>query len=250
MYLTISIIVLAFYTINVPGLKDKALIYWVLGLSGIAIWGVSKGITKVKGSVDFPNPIIWESENVFGKVDRRQTVLMFLIASIIAIYVFFSVAGTPLFQLVAAPQFQVIASTPGVQAILVVFTSSMEDFFFWGVLLALIYGVVYIGTKNQYISMAITGILTPLSFMFFHFLVYGTVNVPASTSVFFFGLMMSLAVLVTRNLLFPFMIHAANNFAITIFSGTGGIPGIMWIGWTIILFMLSMTAVLFFRLRK
>lgn len=249
MLIVFAIVILAFYSTNIPALKDKANVYWVLGVTSLAIWGVSKGITKTKG-LDFPNPIIWESKAVWGQVTRKHIYIMALVGAAISIFLFFSIASAPTLSIVAAPKFQILEVTREISSLLVVFASIMEDFFFWGVILSVLYGITFLTSRNHYISLAVTGIATPLTFMFFHTLVYGTTNVPASTSVFFFGLTMTIMVLVTRNLMLPIMVHATNNLALTYFEGTGGVSGIAWLGYTLIFIMILLSGYIYFRRRK
>lgn len=244
-----SIMILAFYATNIPEIGARAQTYWILGITSVAVWGVSKGITKVKG-LDFPNPIVFEGKTMIGDMTRKKYAVLFLVSLSLGIYIFFSVASSPTLSIVAAPHFQIVEVTPEISSLFTFMASLMEDFFFWGVVLALIYGVVYILSRSYYISLGVAGIGTPLTFMLFHTLVYGTTNVPASTGVFFFGVMMTLAVITTRNLTFPIIVHGMNNVALNLFESTGGLEGIQWLGYTIILILLVTSLWIWFRWRK
>jgi hypothetical protein len=244
-----SIVVLAFYTINIPDVSQRAMIYWVLGVTSLAVWGVSKGVTKVKG-IDFPNPIIFEADSMLGAVTRKKYAVFLLGSLIVGIWVFFSVASAPTLSILQAPKFQVIEVTTEVSAVLTFMSSLMEDFFFWGVVLSLIYGIVYIMSRSYYISLGAAGFGAPLTFTLFHTLVYGTTNLPASTSIFVMGVLFSALVLITRNLTFPIIVHGLNNISLNVFSATGGIYGIEWLGYTLIFALTLMAIYVWFRWRR
>jgi len=218
--IVVGIIVLAGYATNIPELQGGATIYWVLGLTSLAFLGVSLGIKKIKG-IDFPNPIIHEKNTLFfGALSRKTWAIIIIGLSLVSLYIFFSMSSQTPAAIIGAPTFQVVEVTPTISTIFSIFAANQEDLFFFGVVPALLFMLVYIGSKNQIISLISAAIGSPVVFMFYHTLRYGN-TMPASMQwVFMFGAIMTVTVLVTRSLVAPLFIHAANNAGIDFFRST------------------------------
>ena len=215
--MTIVLLTLSFYTINVEGVMQQALIYWILLITAIVIWVMSKVIEAKKG-LDFPNPILWEDTTTFGKLSTKTHIAILLVFILIGSYLFSQIGSAPTFQIVSSPHFQLIKFSPTVGSILDGVAGMVEDLVFWGIVLPLIFGISYYFTKNFVIALIIALMLTPFIFMSFHIGVYGFNQIVTMQKVYIFGFLMSLLVYTFRNVLLASCIHFANNASLSYFS--------------------------------
>lgn len=225
---TIGIAILAWYSVNIPEFAAQATKFWILGLTALLITGISL-VIKRAGGADFPNPIIHEKSTlVFGEWSRKRWLLVVTVLAVLSLYLFFSIGGQTTAAIMSAPSFQVIEPTPALSAFMSVFAAIMEDLFFWGLMPALTFVVIYALTRNSFASLIAAFALNPFIFATYHTLVYGATSPISTAWVFGFGMLMTSATLLLRSLVVPLFIHASNNAAIIFFSGTAIIGGMFW----------------------
>jgi len=244
---------LGFYAFNVPEMNAQVMPYWLLLLTG-TLFTISAVIIKtVKPDIPFPGTAVFEKP-LFDIGDFNF--LYVVVPILVGLFLLASVGGHTQASLFGAPTFQAIEITSDVKGIITFFAANAEDIFFSGFMTPLIFGVAYymlkdrLGRPNtEIVSALITLILSPLIFMFYHFLRYGFTDVVSSTNVFVLGLIFCLWVLLTRNLIGPLAIHAGNNLGKFFYdAGLGSYASLM--GWILILVVIVVTVFWYLRKRE
>jgi len=234
MLMIVAILVLAFYTTNVPELQTKALIYWIFIISTGVAWLFSKVITKTyinrkkKIEIDFPNPIIYESRIITGyQPPRWVKILLFFSAIALGIFLFVSAGSSPSQSILGSPKYQIIQITDTVSAILTIVSAVAEDLTFWvvtpvligGFILLILHSLLRLDKRIAFwISIILVIILNPIVWTLFHTNAYGMTDIQSTTTVFIYGLFMTSITVITRTIWFPLFTHAPINVANDLFK--------------------------------
>ena len=217
---------LLFLTVNTEAFKESS-IFLLISFLGVVTFILSRVLTKTN-NVEFPKVTIWSTTTLFGEFPRKMTILFIAAFLIMGAYIFISVGKSPTFEVVTAPIFQVLQVNTPISVALSVFAAFSEDFLFFLVLPSFIFGIVYMFSKNFYLSLVIALFLSPAIFAGFHYSRAGTAQTISTAQgtvvrefslaiVFLFGLIMTAWVVAMKNLLFPMIIHASNNEAVSFF---------------------------------
>ena len=219
---------LLFLTVNTEAFKEAA-IFLSMSFLGLFIWVISNIVlNKEKSGIDFPTSPMWEENTLFGKLPKKINTIFVALFLIFGAYIFVSVGKTPTFEILTAPIFQVIPVGTLVSVVLSIFAATSEDLFFFLGITGLVFYLSSKFTRNFYLAFIITLFLVPLIFAGFHISRAGTSQIVSTATgtvvrqfelgvTYMFGLLMVSWVLVMRNVLFPLIIHAANNAAVSLF---------------------------------
>lgn len=227
--MSIALVGLGGFAVNFFEVQQVALIYLTLASAALIIWTVSKVISSKK-DIDFPNPPIFEKDTIFGfSIPPKIYAIMIAGIAIAAVWTFTSIGNIPQFSIVAAPQFQAIELTAGFNVLLTIFAAMAEDILFFIVIPAIsfviFYSVINYFSNNSGVSttgsVIITLLVSALVFTAFHSARYGFALAQTSESVFIFGFIMTLWVILTKNPLLPWFIHSANNAGLAYFTDVG-----------------------------
>lgn len=225
-YFIVTQIALLFLAINADVLKE-AQIFLLLSLTGTVAYLIAKVVVSYKG-MQFPIPPIWEKTTVFGEIPHKINVILWGFFIILGAFTFVSIGKTSTFEVITAPVFQIIPMSTSVSIALSVFAAEAENLFFFAVIPTLIFGGIYLMTKNFYLSFIVTILFAPGIFSIFHLSRAGeSVVISTSqgqiirefslTTTYLFGVAMIGWVLLMRNMMLPLVIHAFNNAAVNFF---------------------------------
>lgn len=206
--------ILLFNLINIPTEFNRALIYLFMFLMSTVLM-----IVDWFDKYEILDTITEEPREQVFKLLRFKYRYMFIIFFFASLVYSLRVASTGL-ALVDAPTFEVIqfGSNTFYRAFLSGIAGLFENFFFFGVILAIIRSNVSIRLHAPLPVASFVAVLTTAGvFVMYHSLVYGFTNIIATQSVFIFGFMFGALTVTFKSLVPADMLHFSNNFTITIF---------------------------------
>ena len=198
--------VIGFFAINTT-LWQTAQIFWFLGLTS-TIFVIAAFLIN-RTPLNFNVPI---SGKPLVPISKKILYPLFAIAGAVTFFVM-----TKTSYRIAVPRFQVIE--PGLEgnSILATFAAIFEDNFFFVGLAGLTFTLVYWKTKKPWLAFMAVLMVVPTIFMLYHFSVYGIDSVE-SWAVFIFGLEMTVAMIVLRDVTYVHARHVFNNLGILVFE--------------------------------
>ncbi|MEM5866325.1 MAG: hypothetical protein QXG39_00195 [Candidatus Aenigmatarchaeota archaeon] len=192
---------------NIPDFWQVAQYYWVLAISAIVLLPIVNMLIPEK--LEKP---LWKPKFIF--------VFLMGLAISVLVAILYSQTG---YQAVSAPTFQIIPITGVEKALISGLAGIVENSFFFFVLPFFFCGIVLLLGRVLKIDLTFTFpvvfILSSIfGFSVWHTYRYGATNIPAMMSVVFFGVVNSIIVYVTKQLIVAHLWHFTNNFIITIYS--------------------------------
>ena len=121
------------------------------------------------------------------------------------------------YSLVGSPGtvYQVVELGTAGELVLSTAAAIIENGFFFYTIFPTAFGLIWFLTKNPYIAFFIAAFfIAPGIFTAFHWGVYGTVKLAATTSVYIFGVINCVLVFVFRNPIFSDVLHCSNNISV------------------------------------
>lgn len=206
--------ILLFNLINIPTEFNRALIYLFMFLMATVLL-----IIDWFDKYEILDTLTEEPRDQVFKFLRFRYRYMFIIFFFASIVYSLRVATTGL-ALVDAPTFEVVqfGSNTFYRAFLSGIAGLFENFFFFGVILAIIRSNIHFRLRAPFpIASFVAVFATAGVFVMYHSLVYGVTNIIATQSVFLFGFMFGALTVAFKSLVPADMLHFSNNFTIVIF---------------------------------
>lgn len=237
---SLMLLVLWFFTVNVPDAKEIASLY--VGIGAFFLIMVFGGLTSLFKDNDESTsiPITIDKEGILGKLSSRNQFLIVLGGLIISVYLFFSISSQPSLAVVNAPKFQIVEFTIAMSFILTIICAWIEE----GALISLPGSFAHYFSK-RYGHSEIIGIITfiiaaSFTFTIFHVAVYGFSMPVTMQSVLMYGIISAIILVVTKNIIIGSLLHSANNCGLLIASGIHiANPMLYFFGWSTIILLIG-----------
>jgi protein-S-isoprenylcysteine O-methyltransferase Ste14 len=185
---------------------------------------VKRAGRSVHSDVDLPDSVTYERQSPVLSRDlgRRGKVALFLSALLLGSFIILTSGQQSTLSLVQAPTFQLVDPGPYGSAVLSGIAGIIENWFFFGVLLATEFALLYLAVGRRfYVAVLLVLLLNPLVFTVYHFARYSE-SPKALDSVYAFGFVCTGSTMLTGSLVLCDAWHFSNNFGVTFFATTPG----------------------------
>ena len=190
-----------------------------------------------------------KKKNILSSLPKFNTIISILVI-VISLFIFFSVGSLPTFQLTDIPSYQIVSDE--ILSLFLIFISTVaEDAFAWVAVPLVLFTIFSIILQKfeikqvVIISLILIAIINPLIWTAYHNAHYGS-DAVATQATFAFGVVMTLYILVTKNIMLPLFFHPASNLGIAVFQ-MYKISGLMGYFWALMILMIIIITLLWWK---
>ena len=225
----VATFIMLWFLSNYPPYKDLAIMYVIFAITGILYWTLDYviSLSARKDQINPPpytqiiNTAFYEKNTIIGPIPTPVRIGSYIITIFMCIMLAFWIGASET-TIVGVPDFQIIDLGISGVIIVTIFMAIIEDVVFFGLLAPTISGIGrVISFGNQIVGAILALIITPLTFMLYHFLTYGASNLQGSFFVYAFALVATSYVIIFRNLIAVNCLHVTNNITLKIAGAIG-----------------------------
>jgi len=225
--------ILLWFRTNYPPYRELADMYIIFFIIGTMYWTLDFVVSLAAGKnqinpppyTQIINTITVEKNTIIGPLPFSMKIGTYVFTVAMCIFFAFYIGASET-TILKVPSFQIVDLGMAGVAIVTIAMAIGEDFIFFGLLAPTVSGIGrVISMGNQVIGVILSIIITPITFVMYHFLVYGATDLSSSMFVWMFATVVTSYTLVFRTLVFAHCLHVTNNITLKIASAIGVAAG-------------------------